>query len=423
MTVLLHKQLTKTDLGALSVKNIRITLGKAQVRAALCNLLDCARPDDLSGTDQALEALATTAVPLAASDPSGSAWELLLKSTYRAGSQAFFIERAGEFLRSCDAQPGDVWELTRHSGKLEMRVIKAEAGPEPSITQAEDATDEACSSDVSDQQAIPACVRGPAAGALMSPPPPAAGPALLPPPPFAPAAPRPIQSSPPGGLSDTTHYGSTSSLGSYPPAASAAAAVAMLMGPPSGPLADRPEHKRSAPHDAALPAHDAKRAVPPGGPASATPSPSAPRPAAPAQAQAPPYALVLPAAAFAGQPAAQQPARQQGQLIGDPQGLQAPGYYFAVPAPHQAAWQGGWAVAQPPFYFAAAPPPAAPQQHALQAQPAPPGAAGGGAPPQHILVTCNGLQGFLDVNDMMIVVGAGGGQHQVRPAPRAVGCA
>jgi hypothetical protein len=32
MTVLLHKQLTKTDLGALSVKNIRITLGKAQVR-------------------------------------------------------------------------------------------------------------------------------------------------------------------------------------------------------------------------------------------------------------------------------------------------------------------------------------------------------------------------------------------------------
>lgn len=48
-------------------------IGGGQVRAALCNLLDCARPDDLSGTDQALEALATTAVPLVRRVPRAAA--------------------------------------------------------------------------------------------------------------------------------------------------------------------------------------------------------------------------------------------------------------------------------------------------------------------------------------------------------------
>lgn len=63
--ILLQKTLTRTDLGAAAVKNIRIVLAKAQVRGALPGLLDAAaRSDTLSDTDQALEALTAAAVPL-----------------------------------------------------------------------------------------------------------------------------------------------------------------------------------------------------------------------------------------------------------------------------------------------------------------------------------------------------------------------
>lgn len=81
-TVLLQKTLTRTDLAASAAKNVRIALGKAQVRAALRGLLEVAAAqqqtggcggssggcglgderDDISNADQALEAL--TAVPL-----------------------------------------------------------------------------------------------------------------------------------------------------------------------------------------------------------------------------------------------------------------------------------------------------------------------------------------------------------------------
>ncbi|KAI8464398.1 MAG: hypothetical protein J3K34DRAFT_526239 [Monoraphidium minutum] len=397
MTVLLEKQLTKTDLGALSVASIRISLGKAKVRGALRSLLECVQRDDIiSSGDQALEVLTTTTVPLPASDASGATWELLLKSTFRAGSQAFFIERAGEFLRKCDAQPGDVWQLTRHASKLGMRLIKAEGpGPEASLVKAEDGTDEACSSDVSDQQAIPACVRGPVGGGLLAPPPrtaPVAVPHAAAAAAAAAAQPRSLGagSSPPGGLSEATHYGSTSSLASY----QAHGALRMA------PLPDhRGDLKRAAaPHDAP---HGAKRAVPPGGPPSATPSPAGQQPA---PGGAAPQPLALPAAAFHPGPGA-----AAGQLV------QAPGvagFYYVAPQP--VAWQGTWAAAQQPFFYAAggaaggaaapaAPPPALQLQ--LQAVQHPQHA-------QHILVTCNGLQGFLDLTDMYIVVAAGAGQHQ-----------
>ncbi|GBF88458.1 hypothetical protein Rsub_01171 [Raphidocelis subcapitata] len=380
MTVLIQKMLTRTDLGAPTVKSIRISLAKAQVRGAIGSLLECGQSDDVSSTDQALEALAAAAVPLSAVDPSGASWELLLKSTYRAGHQAFFVERAGEFLRSCDAQPGDIWQLIRHGNKLAMRLVKQEPQADGAALKQEEAADEACSSDVSDQQAIPECVRGPSVG-------------LAPSPPVPRPAPRHSHGapSPPVALADMRQYGSSSSLASCQIAAGGA------MGPPSaapsGASSVTGDRKRPA---AVLGAGDdapgAKR-TPGGSPAS---GPAATPPLAPQHSSTVPQApaaLSLPPAACSA-----------------PQS-QAAAYHAAAPAP-AAAWQGGWVVQQQPqpaapaaqYPAAAAHPSAAAAAQPSAAVAAHTSAATAAHHPHQLPVTCNGLHGLLDATTLTITV-------------------
>jgi hypothetical protein len=285
-------------------------------------------------------------------DASGSTWELLLKSTFRAGHQAFFIERAGEFLRGRDAQPGDVWQVTREGGELGVRLVKAD----PAAAKHEDAAEEACSSDVSDQQAIPA-------SALHASPP--AAPAPAPPFPIGqqqlPRGFMAVPSPPVTGLSEVTHYGSSSSL--------ASSFVGGAMGPPvpgGGPSSsgDRKRPASAAALDGSGHSMTTKRATPGSSPAAVSTAGMPPMPV-------PQYGFALPPAAV-------------------PVG----GGTAAAPG-----WQQGAAAPAQPYYYAAA---AAPAPAAPAPQP----------PQQQLVVTCNGLQGMLDVADMMIVVGPGAPQHQ-----------
>lgn len=258
---------------------------------------------------------------------------------------------------------------------------------------------------------MPACVGSPAAGSLLSLPRAAAA---MPAPPR-PAAPAPQRSqmtgcSPPAGLSDATHYGSCSSLASCQATANGGAALPMA--PPS----DRGDNKRPAAHDGAGAAHGGKRAVPAGGPSSATPSPNAQHAMVAAAPQ--PAPLALPAAALAGRakPGVAAATGALAQALPQPQPqahaaqLAQGGYYYAA-APQPLAYHEGWAVAQHPYIYAPA---------AAAAAPAAASAAGG----QHIAVTCNGLLGYLDIGDMLITVGPAGGTHAVRGrlGPRAAAC-
>jgi hypothetical protein len=245
-----------------------------------------------------------------------------------------------------------------------MRLIKADTATVEACGRArlEEAADEACSSDVSDQQAIPACVRGAAGAGLMPLAPSPAGPAAADVSLSGPAAPPSLH------LGEAALCGSSSSLAS-------SVAAGGAMGPPHlAPAPSTGSSKRSA-AAAALGAPGggaAKRATPASSPAVS----AAAAPQLSSTAAGPPHA---PHAAFALPPSA---------LAGcapPPAG----GYHAAPAAAPAGAWApGGWDAPTP--------------------------TSGG------VVVTCNGLQGLLDLSDMMIVVGAGGRQHQgARVLPEA----